>query len=149
MSLSSSFPENLRKIVCAFAAALCLFTAARAQSQQEPDETVTVNTNLVILNVGVAQLLWFKSIRTGLLPLFVVSLLINLGMWIERFVIVVGSLARDFLPATWGVFTPTMWDWSMLFGTLGLFTALMFLFVRLLPIIPAFEMRRLLRFVIQ
>src|SRR5947209_7027084 len=55
MTLSSSFPENLRKIVCAFAAALCLFTAARAQSQQEPDETVTVNTNLVILNVGVAD----------------------------------------------------------------------------------------------
>ena len=79
------------------------------------------------------------------LPLFVVSLLINVGMWIERFVIVVGSLSRDFLPSAWGTFSPTFWDWSMLVGTLGLFTALMFLFVRLLPIIPAFEMRRLLR----
>jgi Ni/Fe-hydrogenase subunit HybB-like protein len=100
---------------------------------------------LLILNVGVAQFLWFKRVRTGLLALFVVSLLINIGMWIERFVIVVGSLSRDFIPAAWGVFTPTIWDWSMLFGTLGLFTALMFLFVRLLPIIPAFEMKRLLR----
>jgi Ni/Fe-hydrogenase subunit HybB-like protein len=100
---------------------------------------------LLILNVGVAQLLWFKRIRTGMLPLFVVSILINVGMWIERFVIVVGSLSRDFLPADWGIFKPTIWDWSMLFGTLGLFTALMFLFVRLLPIIPAFEVRRLLR----
>jgi Ni/Fe-hydrogenase subunit HybB-like protein len=74
-----------------------------------------------------------------------VSVLINVGMWIERFVIVVGSLSRDFLPSAWGTFSPTFWDWSMLIGTLGLFTALMFLFVRLLPVIPAFEMRRLLR----
>jgi len=100
---------------------------------------------LLLLNVGVAQLLWFERVRTSLIPLFVVSLLINVGMWIERFVIVVGSLSQDFLPSAWGVFRPTFWDWSMLVGTLGLFTALMFLFVRLLPIIPAFEMRRLLR----
>jgi molybdopterin-containing oxidoreductase family membrane subunit len=100
---------------------------------------------LLVLNVGVAQLLWLKRVRTSLVALFVVSLLINVGMWIERFVIVVGSLSQDFLPSAWGVFRPTFWDWSMLVGTLGLFTALMFLFVRLLPIIPAFEMRRLLR----
>src|SRR5207247_5998671 len=96
-------------------------------------------------NVGVAQALWFARVRTSVPVLFVVALLINVGMWIERFVIVVGSLSRDFLPAAWGVFRPTFWDWSMLVGTLGLFSALMFLFVRLLPIIPAFEMRRLLR----
>jgi molybdopterin-containing oxidoreductase family membrane subunit len=100
---------------------------------------------LLLFNVGVAQLLWFKQVRTGVLPLFIVSLLINIGMWIERFVIVVGSLSQDFLPSAWGVFVPTFWDWSTLIGTLGLFTALMFLFVRLLPIIPTFEMRRLLR----
>ena len=58
------------------------------------------------------------------LLLFVISLLINIGMWIERFVIVVGSLSRDYLPSAWGIFTPTFWDWSMLFGTLGLFGAL-------------------------
>jgi Ni/Fe-hydrogenase subunit HybB-like protein len=99
---------------------------------------------LLLFNVGVLQLLWFRRVRANLVLLFVVSLLINIGMWIERFVIVVGSLSQDFLPAAWGVFVPTFWDWSMLFGTLGLFTALMFLFVRLLPVIPAFEMRRLL-----
>jgi molybdopterin-containing oxidoreductase family membrane subunit len=99
---------------------------------------------LLLFNVAAAQLLWFKRVRTGLLPLFVVSLVINIGMWIERFVIVVGSLSHDYLPSSWGVFRPTIFDWSMLVGTLGLFTALMFLFVRLLPMIPAFEMRRLL-----
>jgi Ni/Fe-hydrogenase subunit HybB-like protein len=100
---------------------------------------------LLVFNVGVAQLLWFKRVRTSGILLFAVSLLINVGMWIERFVIVVGSLSRDFLPSAWGTFSPTFWDWSMLVGTLGLFTGLMFLFVRLLPVIPAFEMRRLLR----
>jgi molybdopterin-containing oxidoreductase family membrane subunit len=66
-------------------------------------------------------------------------------MWTERFVIVVSSLARDYVPAAWGIFTPTVWDWAFLFGTFGLFISLMFLFVRALPIIPAFEMRRLFR----
>jgi hypothetical protein len=98
-----------------------------------------------VCNVGVVQLLWFHPFRTRALPLFVISLVINVGMWVERFVIVVGSLSRDYLPSAWGIFTPTFWDWSMLFGTLGLFGALIFLFVRLLPVIPSFEMRRLLR----
>ena len=100
---------------------------------------------LLACNVAVTQLLWFKRVRTSPFLLFWVSILINVGMWVERFVIVVGSLARDFLPSAWGVFTPTVWDWSFLLGTLGLFTTLMFLFVRLLPVIPAFEMRRLFR----
>jgi Ni/Fe-hydrogenase subunit HybB-like protein len=95
--------------------------------------------------VAVAQLLWFKRVRTTPFLLFVVSILINIGMWAERFMIVVGSLARDYLPSAWGIFTPTIFDWSFLFGTLGLFASLMFLFVRLLPIIPAFEMRRMFR----
>jgi molybdopterin-containing oxidoreductase family membrane subunit len=100
---------------------------------------------LLACNVGVTQLLWFKRVRANAFWLFIVSLLVNIGMWVERFVIVVGSLARDYVPSAWGVFTPTFWDWSMLAGTLGLFTALMYLFVRLLPMIPAFEMRRLVR----
>ncbi len=96
-------------------------------------------------NVGVTQLLWFRRIRTTPLLLFAVSILINVGMWTERFMIVVGSLAHDYLPAAWGIFTPTVWDWAFLLGTLGLFASLMFLFIRLLPVIPAFEMRRLFR----
>jgi len=99
---------------------------------------------LLFCNVLVTQLLWFKSIRSSVLALFGVSILINIGMWTERFVIVVGSLAQDFVPAAWGDFAPTVWDWAFLLGTLGLFTSLMFLFVRGLPIIPGFEMRRLL-----
>jgi Ni/Fe-hydrogenase subunit HybB-like protein len=94
-------------------------------------------------NVVVTQFLWFKRVRTTPILLFVVSILINIGMWAERFMIVVGSLARDYLPSAWGVFTPTIFDWAFLLGTLGLFASLMFLFIRLLPVIPAFEMRRL------
>src|SRR3954451_17226532 len=100
---------------------------------------------LLACNVLVTQLLWFKAVRSSALLLFAVSILINIGMWCERFVIVAGSLARDFDPATWGVYTPTPWDWAFLLGTFGLFFSLMLLFVRLLPMIPAFEMKRLLR----
>ncbi|MBO0882561.1 MAG: polysulfide reductase NrfD [Mycobacterium sp.] len=100
---------------------------------------------LLVCNVLVTQLLWFKSVRGSAVLLFFVSILINIGMWCERFVIVVGSLARDFDPAAWGVYVPTPWDWAFLLGTFGLFSSLMLLFARLLPMIPAFEMKRLLR----
>jgi Ni/Fe-hydrogenase subunit HybB-like protein len=100
---------------------------------------------VLIINIGVNQLLWFKRVRTTPFLLFWVSIAINFGMWLERFMIVVGSLERDYLPSDWGVFTPTFWDWSFLLGTFGLFSSLMFLFVRLLPVIPAFEMRRMFR----
>src|ERR687885_583856 len=100
---------------------------------------------VLVCNIGVNQMLWFKRVRTTPLLLFCVSIVINIGMWLERFMIVVGSLERDFLPSAWGVFTPTVWDWSFLLGTFGLFTSLMFLFARLLPVIPAFEMRRMFR----
>jgi molybdopterin-containing oxidoreductase family membrane subunit len=68
---------------------------------------------------------------------------VNIGMWLERFVIVVTSLHRDFLPSSWGLYSGTFWDWSTLFGSLGLFFALLFLFIRLLPMISIFEMRTL------
>ena len=64
-------------------------------------------------------------------------------MWLERFIIVVTSLSRDFLPSSWGYYVPTFWDWATFIGTLGLFVALIFLFVRLLPMISIFEMREL------
>jgi len=101
---------------------------------------------LLACNVGVGQGLWFKRVRQSPVLLLIVSLLINVGMWVERFVIVAGSLAyADPLPATRGLFLPTFWDWSMLAGTLGLFVAAMFLFARFLPVVPAFEVRRLFR----
>jgi len=94
-------------------------------------------------NVGVPQILWFAGARKNVPLLFVVALLINVGMWAERFVIVVQSLHRDFLPAAWHLYTPTFWDWATLVGSLGLFSTLMFLFVRFLPVISMSEMRAL------
>lgn len=100
---------------------------------------------MMLCNVAVPQLLWSRHIRTNLWALFIISLLINVGMWTERFVIVVTSLSRDFMPSAWGMFEPTFWDWSILIGTLGLFFALMFLFIRLLPMISMTEVRELLQ----
>jgi Ni/Fe-hydrogenase subunit HybB-like protein len=99
---------------------------------------------LMICNVLVVQALWFARVRTNAPLLFVIALVINLGMWVERFVIVITGLHRDFLPSSWGFYTPTIWDWATFAGTIGLFLTLMFLFIRFLPMIATFEMRRLL-----
>jgi molybdopterin-containing oxidoreductase family membrane subunit len=96
---------------------------------------------LLACNVFIPQLLWFKGVRTNIPALFVLSLIINVGMWLERFVIIVLSLHRDFLPSSWGMFRPTFWDFSTFLGTIGLFLTLMFLFCRFLPMISIFEMR--------
>jgi hypothetical protein len=90
------------------------------------------------------QFLWFKRIRTNLWAMFVISLIINTGMWLERFMIVVISLTHDFLPASWGLFQATAWDMSLMFGSLGLFLVLLLLFVRTLPMISVFEMQELI-----
>ncbi|WP_395747394.1 NrfD/PsrC family molybdoenzyme membrane anchor subunit [Prosthecobacter sp.] len=93
-------------------------------------------------NILVPQLLWFRAVRTSAAMLFVVSLLVNVGMWTERYVIVVGSLSHDFMPSAWGQFHPTFWDWGTYAGTIGLFLTLLFLFVRVLPMIAVSEMRK-------
>ncbi len=99
---------------------------------------------MITFNVVVPQLLWFKGVRLNTVLLFLISILINVGMWTERFVIVVQSLSHDFLPPKQGFYLPTIWDIATLLGTLGLFTMLLFLFFRALPIIPMFEVRDLL-----
>ena len=76
--------------------------------------------------------------------IFVVAMFVNVGMWLERYVIVVTSLHRDFLPSSWGTYSGTYWDWSLFIGTIGLFLALIFLFIRFLPMISIFEMRTIL-----
>ena len=76
--------------------------------------------------------------------MFLISLVINVGMWLERFVIVVVSLHRDFMPSAWGMYYPTIWDWATYLGTIGLFLSLIFLFIRGLPMISIFEIRTLL-----
>ena len=88
-------------------------------------------------------MLWFQKVRTNVAALFVMSLVINLGMWLERFVIVVISLTRDFMPSAWGRYSATVWDYATFVGTMGLFTMLLFLFVRVLPAISIAEMREL------
>lgn len=99
---------------------------------------------LIFCNVVVPQLLWSPKIRNNVKALFVISLVVGVGMWLERFVIIVVSLSRDFLPSSWGMFYPTKWDWGMYLGTIGLFLTLLFLFIRLLPMISIFEMRTIL-----
>jgi len=99
---------------------------------------------LIFCNVIVPQLLWFKKIRTNTVILFVIALLVNVGMWLERFVIVIQSLSKDFLPSSWHLYTPTIWDIATFAGTIGLFLTLIFLFVRVLPAISIFELRELL-----
>ena len=99
---------------------------------------------LIVTNIIIPQLLWFKRVRTSLVALFGVCLSVNVGMWLERFVIVVVSLHRDYLPSSWGMYAPTVWDWSTFVGTIGLFLALLFLFIRFLPMISIFEMRSIL-----
>jgi Ni/Fe-hydrogenase subunit HybB-like protein len=98
---------------------------------------------LILCNILTPQLLWFKKVRRNVAALFIMSLIINTGMWLERFVIVVISLTRDFMPSAWGRYSATFWDYSTFIGTLGLFVMLIFLFVRGLPAIAISEMREL------
>ncbi|MBM4412797.1 MAG: hydrogenase [Chloroflexi bacterium] len=98
---------------------------------------------LIIFNVLIPQLLWFKRFRTNLPILLVISVAINIGMWFERWVIIVLSLHRDFLPSSWDVYNPSFYDWATFIGSFGLFFVLFFLFIRLLPMITIFEVRDL------
>jgi len=99
---------------------------------------------LMLCNGLTPQLLWFKKIRTNTIVLFIISIVVNVGMWLERFVIIVTSLHRDFLPSSWGMFHPTIWDWGLYLGTLGVFVWLMFVFVRVMPMISIFEIKHLI-----
>ena len=99
---------------------------------------------LILCNVVAPNLLWVKNLRTNVAFLFCISLVVSVGMWLERFVIIVTSLHRDFLPSSWGLYAGTRFDWAAFVGTIGLFVTLLFLFVRFLPAISIFEMRTIL-----
>jgi molybdopterin-containing oxidoreductase family membrane subunit len=99
---------------------------------------------LLICNFIVPQILWSKRMRRNIPVVLIVCMFVNVGMWLERFVIIVTSLHRDFVPSSWDMYYPTIWDFMTLAGTIGLFTTLMFLFVRVLPMIAIFEMKTLL-----
>ena len=99
---------------------------------------------LIFCNGIAPQFLWSPKVRQNLVLLFLISQIVSIGMWLERYVIIPISLHRDFLPSAWGYYTPSFWDWAMFAGTIGLFTFLMFLFIRFLPMINIFEMKDLL-----
>ncbi len=99
---------------------------------------------LILCNIAIPQLMWLRSFRTSPMKMFLMSFIVNTGMWFERFVIVVTSLYRDFLPSSWGTYKATRWDYATFIGTMGLFTTLFLLFVRFLPMIPMSEIRMML-----
>jgi molybdopterin-containing oxidoreductase family membrane subunit len=99
---------------------------------------------MITCNVISPQIFWFKKARTSIPILFVLSIVINIGMWFERFVIIVTSLHRDFLPSSWGYFSPTFWDVITLLGSFGLFFTMFCLFVRFLPMVATAEVKTVL-----
>ncbi len=96
---------------------------------------------MVTCNVVIPQLFWIKKIRRSIGAMFVIGVFVNVGMWFERFVIVVTSLSRDFLPSSWGHYVPTMYDIGILIGSFGLFFTLILIFVRVLPVISISEIK--------
>jgi Ni/Fe-hydrogenase subunit HybB-like protein len=100
---------------------------------------------MIAFNVLAPQVLWWRAARRNTVLLFVLSIVINVGMWMERFTIVVQSTSHDFMPSAWGRFVPTRWDWIILFGSISMFAWLFLLFIRLLPTISISEMRELVK----
>jgi molybdopterin-containing oxidoreductase family membrane subunit len=98
----------------------------------------------VFFNFVVLQPLWLKSVRRTPWMLFLISTSVVVGMWLERYMILVTSLYRDFLVSSWGVYHPTFWDWAIYAGTIGLFMVPFLLIVRLLPVISIFEIKEVL-----
>jgi Ni/Fe-hydrogenase subunit HybB-like protein len=98
---------------------------------------------LILFNVLIPQLLWIPKITSTVPVLFLIAISVNIGMWLERYVIIVVSLSRDFMTSAWGRYSGTIVDYSVLAGSIGLFLSLLFLFIRVLPMISIFEMREL------
>jgi Ni/Fe-hydrogenase subunit HybB-like protein len=138
-------------LIVAYGYAMEVFTAFYGNDRYEIAMTMNrfagpyapVYWTVIACNVVIPQLLWLRRVRHSVWALFALSLVIQLGMWSERFMIVVSSLNRDFLPSSWGLFVPTFWDVSMLVGSIGLFAFLFLCFLRVLPAITIFEMREL------
>jgi Ni/Fe-hydrogenase subunit HybB-like protein len=101
--------------------------------------------SMMTCNVITPQLFWFRSIRRSLTATFIISIFVNIGMWFERFVIIVTSLHRDYLPSSWAMFSPTRIDIGIYIGTLGLFFTLFLLFAKYFPVINMFEVKAILK----
>jgi Ni/Fe-hydrogenase subunit HybB-like protein len=98
---------------------------------------------MMFCNIVVPQLFWSRRIRTNLAAAWVVAVLVNVGMWCERFVIIVTSLSRDYVPSKWEDYAPTWVDWGLFLGSIGLFSFLFLLFVRFLPAVAITEVKEL------
>jgi Ni/Fe-hydrogenase subunit HybB-like protein len=99
---------------------------------------------LLLCNIGIPQVFWLKRFRVSTFWLWIISLVVLVGMWLERFIIVIVSLSRDFVNSSFGMYYPTKWDWMTYAGTIGMFLTFMWLFARVLPMISIFELRTLL-----
>jgi molybdopterin-containing oxidoreductase family membrane subunit len=149
--------ENMAKVILATGSMMAYGYSAEVffayYSGNEYERFVTVNRALgpyawsywalIACNIVTPQFLWSRRVRRSVPLLFVISLIVNVGMWLERFVIVVISLHRDYLPSSWRMYYPTVWDFTHLVGSIGLFFTLLFLFIRVLPMISIFELRAL------
>ena len=101
---------------------------------------------MVTCNAIVPQLFWFKRVRTSIPLILVLSVLVNVGMWFERFVIIVTSLHRDFLPSSWAMYMPTLTEVVIMLGSFGLFFTAFLLFVRIFPLISINEVKGVLHY---
>ncbi|MFO1008433.1 MAG: NrfD/PsrC family molybdoenzyme membrane anchor subunit [Planctomycetota bacterium] len=99
--------------------------------------------SLLLTNCVLPQIMWIPKLRRNIWALYFVAMSVNIGMWLERYVIIVVSLHRDFLPSSWGMYAGSRWDWAMFLGTLGFFTTMFMLFIRFLPMISIAEMKAL------
>ncbi len=149
--------ENMAKITLATGLIVCygyLMEAFMAWYSANPYEQFMMHNRqfgpyapvywtLIFCNGVVIQALWFKKVRTNVKILFGISLIVGVGMWLERYIIVVTSLHRDFLPSSWGMYAGTFWDYATFLGSIGLFLTLLMLFVRFVPMISGFELREL------
>jgi molybdopterin-containing oxidoreductase family membrane subunit len=100
---------------------------------------------MMTCNVVSPQVMWFKKIRTSILVSFIISIVVNVGMWFERFVIIVTSLHRDYLPSSWTMFSPTFVDIGIFIGTIGFFFTLFLLYARTFPVIAQAEVKSILK----
>lgn len=99
--------------------------------------------SLLLCNVVIPQAFWFAAIRRSIIAVFVIAVIINIGMWLERILIIWNTLSHDYMPSAWRLFLPTVWDWITTFGSLGLFVLMFLVFVRLVPVISMHEVRKL------
>lgn len=98
---------------------------------------------LLLCNVVIPQAFWWIVIRRSVVAVFIISVVINIGMWLERILIIWNTLSHDYMPSAWRVFLPTIWDWMITFGSLGLFALMFLIFVRVIPVVSMHEVRKL------